>query len=358
MRVLKRGMTSPEVGVVQRRLQALGYVGADGKQLVADNVFGANTEHAVRAFQRDQRILVDGKVGPATWSLLNDRPIEPLQPEDPAKRGLLVNGKLVPVPGVRVINRLDAAWAHLAIGDHRARRREPNGQLVWVRQWLLHKTIAENDERVVPGKGPPGGARKTLDWWTGDPKYSGTHLVTGDDGEVGCFADLVLVEAFHAGRHDVNRWSVGHETRERLNGDVFEAALEATVTTYFVGCAAVGIQLQTHRGPYRGRPMARFASSPHDAVGVFGHRDVTDQRDKRDPGDELFRRGIARGMEAFDFERRQDVEVWKARQRELVRVGHRIPVDGVAGPATVAALKLEGYRDGIWALGRANYHGD
>ncbi len=41
----------------------LGKYGTDGK-------FGKATENAVKAFQRDQELTVDGIVGPATWAML------------------------------------------------------------------------------------------------------------------------------------------------------------------------------------------------------------------------------------------------------------------------------------------------
>lgn len=60
----------------------------------------------------------------------------------------------------------------------------------------------------------------------------------------------------------------------------------------------------------------------------------------------------ARGVEAFDFAQEEDIHVWQERQRELNKRGHDLVVDGIPGPKTTAALKAEGYRNGIWALGR------
>ncbi len=49
-------------------LQAL--LNANGASLVADGSFGPKTDAAVRAFQRQRGLLVDGIVGRQTWGVL------------------------------------------------------------------------------------------------------------------------------------------------------------------------------------------------------------------------------------------------------------------------------------------------
>ncbi len=61
---LNRGDKSPFVEIMQHLLRARGF------GLTADGVFGKVTEKAVRTFQGNQGIGVDGIVGPVTWSRL------------------------------------------------------------------------------------------------------------------------------------------------------------------------------------------------------------------------------------------------------------------------------------------------
>lgn len=65
--MLKKGDRGESVRELQRCLIAAGYnLGAAG----ADGDFGKATDAAVRSFQLKNGLLVDGKVGPATWKLL------------------------------------------------------------------------------------------------------------------------------------------------------------------------------------------------------------------------------------------------------------------------------------------------
>lgn len=65
--VLRKGCRGEAVQALQARLMALGYdLGPCG----ADGIFGRKTRAAVRAFQRDRGIRVDGIAGPVTWGEL------------------------------------------------------------------------------------------------------------------------------------------------------------------------------------------------------------------------------------------------------------------------------------------------
>ncbi len=63
--VLRRGSKGDAVVTLQITLQKLGFM------VAIDGDFGPGTEVAVARFQRDQRLDVDGIVGPGTWAVLD-----------------------------------------------------------------------------------------------------------------------------------------------------------------------------------------------------------------------------------------------------------------------------------------------
>lgn len=76
---IRRGSKGPEVGECQTMLVKLGYdIGPCG----IDGDFGRSTEKAVREFQGDHQLVVDGVVGPMTWDAL-DKAVAQLNPAEP-----------------------------------------------------------------------------------------------------------------------------------------------------------------------------------------------------------------------------------------------------------------------------------
>ncbi len=65
MPIYRRGSRGPKVSRIQARLKELGYYRGP-----VDADFGGGTEVAVRAFQKAERLAVDGAVGPDTWARL------------------------------------------------------------------------------------------------------------------------------------------------------------------------------------------------------------------------------------------------------------------------------------------------
>jgi len=86
-RLLKKGMEGSDVKALQELLLQLGY---DLPRYGADGEFGSETLEAVKAFQKDEGLEVDGKYGEKSHAALmdaieaedEDTPEQPAQPED------------------------------------------------------------------------------------------------------------------------------------------------------------------------------------------------------------------------------------------------------------------------------------
>lgn len=69
--ILSKGSKGAAVKALQRMLYCLGYVNIDGKARISvDGSFGSNTEAAVKRYQKNAAIGVDGIVGVKTWNKL------------------------------------------------------------------------------------------------------------------------------------------------------------------------------------------------------------------------------------------------------------------------------------------------
>lgn len=261
--------------------------------------------------------------------------------------GLLINGVLVPVPGLTVIppaSHGGPAWATLDAGDYRTR------VTPWVRQVILHTTKGIWPQSVLPGAGQGERGKVVADFWRADPAHSAAQLVVDTDGVVACLCDLARVASYHA--EASNFWSIGIEMYQESSGGVYDATLAATARLVRALCEVFGIPAQIPRGPYRGVPLARMETGSGaerrqlggpDLVGVLGHRDNTSARGRGDPGDEIWARLAADGFERLDYAIGEDLSVGRQRQAALVARGERLVVDGIVGPATIAAARRQGF---------------
>lgn len=86
---MRRGDKGPEVADLQRRLVGFGYLDRHD----VDGDFGARTELAVRTFQTNRNLTIDGVVGPATLAELErpiiPRPVESIELERAQRAALL-----------------------------------------------------------------------------------------------------------------------------------------------------------------------------------------------------------------------------------------------------------------------------
>lgn len=251
--------------------------------------------------------------------------------------GLIIGGEIVRVPWLNVRNWFDDARLRIRDGDRRAR------DTSWVRSILYHMTRA--DPLVVtvrPGRGPStGGIFKVCNAWGTDvDTHAGSHLVVDWDGTIACCADLQTEAAYHA--TTINDVSIGIEIYQDSDGSVYDWQMRTATLLGIVLAQRFGIWRQTQY-PYVGE-IDRLAAGGNDCVGMFGHRDQTSDRGPGDPGDQIYQYLRQYGTESFDFSQGADVIEWKNRQTAMNQVLREqgldeIDVDGVPGPATVAAYK-------------------
>lgn len=96
---LSRGSQGPAVRVLQESLTTLGYNPGP-----VDGIFGPLTEAAVKAFQTDRKITVDGIVGPQTWGEIakalaeKQKPPAPPTPPSPPVPGIPGEPANLPAP--------------------------------------------------------------------------------------------------------------------------------------------------------------------------------------------------------------------------------------------------------------------
>lgn len=70
LQLLRIGSKGIQVQTLQHLLNAYGHKGKNGRALVVDGDFGANTDYALRSFQKEEKLAVDAACGQNTWTKL------------------------------------------------------------------------------------------------------------------------------------------------------------------------------------------------------------------------------------------------------------------------------------------------
>ena len=217
----------------------------------------------------------------------------------------------------------------------------------WVRGIVLHTTMGipggrnRTPQKIIPGIGPDAKRdEKVARMWSLDDRNAGAQLVIDSDGSWVCTSDLARFAAYHAG--NVNSVTIGIEIYQQTDAAIYEIQLKNVCVMCDFLTRHFGIQRQFHK-PYKRHAIKRGLQKGIDMVGIYGHRDCSNNRGPGDPGDAVFEYLEDCGYEAFDYDENEDKGVWAMRQEQL-----GLLADGVPGPTTVQALKDNGYKHGMW----------
>lgn len=289
--------------------------------------------------------------------------------------GVVMNGRVVPVPGIDVQNFLE--HPDLAICA-------PEDGFLSIENWrarniTLHTTRGipgGSDHRpqvLLPGLGPDTSVglrsaaycRNNPDsvGKNGRARNGGHHLTFDGNGKVYCHMDLIRMVGYHG--RSCNRYSIGIEIwQDGKTAGLWSGQLDAVVAFLDWLTRSVvtqkeelaPIQRQVHF-PYLGRPISRLGEGANgrNVLGIYGHRDADDNRGAGDPGDFIFEKLIAAGYERFNFGANEDLVAWEKRQGQFYGIDpddhghfHDPRIDGVPGPGTAAMLRRTGHAKGLW----------
>lgn len=194
--------------------------------------------------------------------------------------GLVIRGEQVEVAGLKIINFLDEPALSLDMPNDGNRR--PMG--AEVKAIILHTTVGKNhDPVVVRAAAPPAAhlARRVIKGWQRTDRRAGAHLVVDADGTVFCIADLADDMTYSAS--GANASTVAVEVCQQQRGDLFVAQLDALALLVEAIVEKFGLPRRVCF------PYLRVRPGILEERGVYGHRDVSDNRGSGDPSDAVMR---------------------------------------------------------------------
>ena len=214
--------------------------------------------------------------------------------------GLIINGRRVPVPGVRVVTYLDDPVRCPRVTKGSAR---PASAATAV---MLHASRGRSGV-VVPGSRESDKAAKLVRYQVRSERDASWCITIGSAGDVWQQCDAATFATWHA--TVANQWSVGLELAQTADTpDLTQAQVDACVAVVRVLCEALRIPLRVpvvgHDGdswsvcnkPVRAWQSRKQGGEARAVSGVLGHRNVTTSRGKGDPGDGVFLALLASGF--------------------------------------------------------------
>lgn len=266
---------------------------------------------------------------------------------------LVLDGRKVEVPGVVMSNFLDNPKLKFTDkADYGLRKTQ------WVRSIVYHTRMGISPQSLVANEKDRKWDFKGVSRASGDTRHCSWHISIDSDGSAACHLDIVRHKAYHATH--MNDISVGIEMFQDSNGGITQATLNSAVLIGDVLTRELGIQRQF---PSETKICTRFASpfkrhkhtylpggkAGKDYCGLLGHRNLTRNRGRGDPGDLIWIAFANANYQRFAVDLAEDQEVWALNQSDFLMYEDG-DCDGVPGPGTVRDLKAMGIHHGIWVL--------
>ena len=224
--ILKIGSRGNEVKVLQRFLG-----------ISADGIFGKGTEVSVKEFQKNNGLVVDGIVGPATWDFMGLATTDNSEKVYTTSNGLIVNKHFLP-PGEYKNGPIKPEWLFL---HHTAGWHNPYN---CIDSWGRDSRGAVATEFVLGGQSVKGN----------DTKY---------DGE--------MVQAFPEGNYG---WHLGQNGSQKMH--INSVAIEVCNFGYikdgktYAGTTAHESQIVKLAKPFRGHSLwHRYSDAQIDAMRLW-----------------------------------------------------------------------------------------
>lgn len=257
---------------------------------------------------------------------------------------IILDGEKIPTPGLETISWLDDPRVPQATDGY------PRTE--WIRAIVLH-TVKGKLGRLLPGTKPSTRAETYATYQAHTSRDVSWDYTVDTDGTIVVSNDPIRRATWQAGA--VNRFTLGIEMVQEGNGDVYQGQIGTVVKfldllTRELAKRKHPIQRQipmTQDGkPVRGViPRIDNEAQALKVVGIYGHRNQTNQRGPGDPGDYIFEALLGAGYKGFDFNTNEDLVFWRDIQ---TRIG--VTPDGVPGRATADALAARGHANGLWVV--------
>ena len=281
---------------------------------------------------------------------------------------IVFDGNQYEIPGVRTVSFLDTVERKIGTKTRVQPAFGPaiHGKLrtEWIRGIVVHTNRGMEAGQIVPGGKDMGRDIALARYQASSTRVAGWDYTVDTDGSIAVSGDPFDMYTYHAGT--VNSYTVGIEMVQDTNKpwNLYQDGIDSTVLLLDYLTARLGIQRQIMcwdstsnkfvtgvipgrlQGPYDRKSKRNKPPTGGDVVGIYGHRNITTNKGSGDPGNAIFDALRAAGYELMDVGKKQDIEIWKERQKALGLSPDLC--NGVPGPETRRALALTGKSYGMW----------